>query len=437
MVSGGLAVAGTLETRSGGGVTVGNGGSLSVGLLRDLNGFVQVDHGTLSTTGADVPYGVIVQDGGVWNAGSIVAQEGDVLLQTGSTDHGGTLDVTGSLEIGLLSATGGSVARAGMLVLDLGGEVTLDGASAVAVGGAATVAGAVAIGAGGTLSAQSQTSIVGNVVDNGVLAVFDFAAPGNLQVQGTLTGDGLVSVGQSSLEVSAAAGFAGTISLDAAILTLDSGGAPHALLQMASGGTVDLRGQAVPAQLGYNGASGLLTVGATTLDVGQGLAAVDFAAVTDNAGGTLVTQTSTVPCYAAGTRIATEAGEVPVETLRPGDRVRTAAGRLAPVVWVGRTRIDLRRHPAPRAAAPVRIEAGALADGLPRRDLLVSPDHALAVAGQLIPARLLANGASIASVPELAGHHVRACRAGPPRPDAGRGSGGGELPGHRQPRRVR
>jgi hypothetical protein len=170
---------------------------------------------------------------------------------------------------------------------------------------------------------------------------------------------------------------------------------------MASGGTIDLRAQPVPAHLAYNGASGLLTVGATTLDVGQGLGAADFAATTDNAGGTLLTQTGTVPCYAAGTRIATAAGEIPVEALRPGALVRTAAGRLAPVVWVGRTRIDLHRHPAPRTAAPIRIEAGALAEGLPRRDLLVSPDHALAVAGHLVPARLLANGASIASVADL------------------------------------
>jgi len=163
---------------------------------------------------------------------------------------------------------------------------------------------------------------------------------------------------------------------------------------------VDLIGQAVPSQLGYNGATGRLTVGTTTLDVGQGLAAVDFSAGTDNQGGTLVTQVSSVPCYAAGTMIAAQWAEVPVESLRPGDLVRTAGGRLAPVVWVGRTRIDLRRHPAPRTAAPIRIEAGALAPGLPRRDLLVSPDHALAVGAALVPARLLANGASIRSEPE-------------------------------------
>ncbi len=44
---------------------------------------------------------------------------------------------------------------------------------------------------------------------------------------------------------------------------------------------------------------------------------------------------------------------------------------------------------------PVRIAAHAFADGLPHRDLLVSPEHALFVDGVLIPAHRLLNHSSV------------------------------------------
>jgi len=45
--------------------------------------------------------------------------------------------------------------------------------------------------------------------------------------------------------------------------------------------------------------------------------------------------------------------------------------------------------------APIRIEHDAIADGMPRRDLVVSPDHAIFVGGKLIGARQLVNGTTI------------------------------------------
>ena len=58
-------------------------------------------------------------------------------------------------------------------------------------------------------------------------------------------------------------------------------------------------------------------------------------------------------------------------------------------------RIDLAGHPRPETVAPIRIERDAFADGMPHRDLLVSPDHAIFVDGKLICARQLVNGATI------------------------------------------
>ena len=116
-------------------------------------------------------------------------------------------------------------------------------------------------------------------------------------------------------------------------------------------------------------------------------------AVAGSAGETLLTLTA--PCFAEGTRIATPDGAVAVEALRPGDLVRTASGGTRPVVWVGRRRLDLVRHPAPRQVQPIRILPGAFGPGVPARPLALSPEHAVAIDGHLVPVRLLVNGGSI------------------------------------------
>lgn len=103
----------------------------------------------------------------------------------------------------------------------------------------------------------------------------------------------------------------------------------------------------------------------------------------------------TAPCFAAGTLIRTTRGEVAVEALREGDVVVLAEGGLAPVRWVGRRGVDLVRHHWPDRVRPILVRAGALAEGVPARDLRLSPEHALALDGVLVPAGLLANGRSI------------------------------------------
>jgi T5SS/PEP-CTERM-associated repeat protein len=99
-------------------------------------------------------------------------------------------------------------------------------------------------------------------------------------------------------------------------------------------------------------------------------------------------------CFCGGTLIRTEYGEVAVETLAIGDRVMTASGELRRVEWIGRRKIAA-RFVDPLTVWPVRITAGALAEGMPSRDLLVSPDHAILVDDVLIQAGALVNGNSI------------------------------------------
>jgi hypothetical protein len=102
------------------------------------------------------------------------------------------------------------------------------------------------------------------------------------------------------------------------------------------------------------------------------------------------------PCFCIGTRILTAGGTLRrVEELQTGDQVKLFSGAAATVVWVGRRTLDLRGHPRPEAVQPVLFAAGALGPGLPCRDLIVSPDHAIYLDGHLIPAKALLNGFSI------------------------------------------
>lgn len=80
--------------------------------------------------------------------------------------------------------------------------------------------------------------------------------------------------------------------------------------------------------------------------------------------------TNFVPCFVAGTRLATPEGWRPIETLAVGDLVMTQDHGMRPIRWIGSTTC-----PAEGAFAPIRIRKGALGQGLPSRDLLVSPQH--------------------------------------------------------------
>ncbi|WP_426954449.1 Hint domain-containing protein [Muricoccus radiodurans] len=116
----------------------------------------------------------------------------------------------------------------------------------------------------------------------------------------------------------------------------------------------------------------------------------------ENGGSLTTAQTSTVTvvCFMAGTLISTTKGDIAVEALCPGDAVLLADGRTLPVRWIGQQTVSKvfahRLH-----SRPVRIRAGALGGGLPRRDLLVSPGHAMVIDGVLVEAGALVNGTSI------------------------------------------
>jgi hypothetical protein len=102
-----------------------------------------------------------------------------------------------------------------------------------------------------------------------------------------------------------------------------------------------------------------------------------------------------VPCYCAGTLILTGRGEVPVEDLTTADAVVTGAGALRPIRWIGRRSYGGRFVTGREDILPVCIKAGALDADVPKRDLWISPHHAMYLEGVLIEARDLVNGVSI------------------------------------------
>jgi len=333
-------------------------------------------------TGAS-PFGIHLADGGTLaNAGTISAGVAgvDVNNAAGTVSNAGTIIGTGNWGVYL---DAGSVSNTGMIkgnLLGVYGE-----SQAVTVVNAGTITGktdAVLLknAAGDRVVAAAGAVFIGAVNVSGVGSTLEFAGAG-----GTVASIGGQFMAFHTLAFDP--GSAWTISGSTMGL-----GASLSINGFGAGDAIDLTGFAATAEIFASNALTLSNGGVfETLDIAGGFSSASFVLESDHAGGTVID----VTCFCAGTRILTPAGERLVEVLRPGDLVITAAAKTRPIMWVGRERIDILRHPEPELVRPICIRAGALGGGVPERDLRVSPHHGVLVGGERVEAVSLVDGGGV------------------------------------------
>jgi T5SS/PEP-CTERM-associated repeat protein len=396
---------------------------------------------------ADSAGSATVETDGVWNIGTAGTGTLDVGVAGNGTltvQSGGTLDLlgSGSFEIGQDTGGDGTVTVTdGLLVA---GSITVGGAGtgSLTVGSVGTVeATGVTVGSGSTINLsggvldplipvgvngsgviQGYGTLEGNVSLNATSAEI-IANGGTLEITGSVTGNGTLELADGSssilkLDGSVAAGnlvtflgAAGTLQLTGASSTISGGllngfAAPIAGLNVGASNAVptndiDLSKLAIGTINSATLSGSTLTVkdtgGSFNLTLASAPAAGAFVDWKSDGGSGTDIFLSNAPCYCRGTLILTELGERAVEDLQIGDRLATRAG-LRPIKWVGRRSYDPRFIRGQKSVLPVVISAGALAHGVPARDLWVSPEHALYLDGVLVPARLLINGMTITQV---------------------------------------
>jgi hypothetical protein len=432
-----------LVTQTGGTVNV--TGSFNIG-NQGGNGTYELENGTLNLLGG-------LYDAGR-NAGSNPAGSGTIDVSGGVFDiQAGSLILgnfypnseTNGQGSGLMVQTGGTVLVEGssaIYMASLGnGEYDLDGGT-LEVGGTGLAnhyqggsgTGSFHMG-GGTLAVTGSnlTTDVNVVLDAGTESTLSLGAlnasfsgaitgAGNLDISGTgtasfstLSGTGTLTIENgTTLSVAGAVGSGETVAFNGAAGTLalnTPSGFAGTITGFGTGDKIALSGIAFDASgtATYDADTHLLTVvenGKTYTEHLAGNYTGDFFNLAgDGHGDTIVTmssgggdQGSGTPCYCRGTLILTDRGEIAVEGLRIGDRLITLSGKARPIRWIGRRSYNGRFAAGNRKVLPIRIAQNALADNVPKRDLWVSPLHAVYLDGVLIPACHLVNGTSIVQV---------------------------------------
>lgn len=110
-------------------------------------------------------------------------------------------------------------------------------------------------------------------------------------------------------------------------------------------------------------------------------------------------QSFSLACFLPGSMIETSAGDIAVEMLRRGDHLIAyvdGSPITRSIVWTGYQHVTVQPGlPDDEAGYPVRILKDAISDGVPYKDMLITPEHRLFFGAAFIPVRMLVNGRSI------------------------------------------
>jgi O-antigen biosynthesis protein len=343
-----------------------------------------------------------VSDGAVVNAGTQNIVLGNQSSGTGFADVGGgnALLEGGNLLIG-------SGASHGTLEIDTGGTVDVVSAS-VGQHGSLIMGGGLLDPIALTLNRGGAISGFGTLEANLDNASTVTASGGTLEVTGTVNGTGAMTIVAGAALVLPSLVGAGQIIdfvANTGVLQLGTIGFNGTIDGIQSGDTIILNGvtDATSANLL---AGNTLQIASTSLgDIDLQLNPTqdfhgDYFHVTTVGSNAVVTE-NTTPCYLAGTRILTDRGEVLVELLRIGDRVVTLDGSAKSIKWIGRRSYSGAIPTGQRDVIPILIRRGALGGDLPKRDLIVSPLHAMHCDGVLVPAEHLVNGVTVLRAPDI------------------------------------
>ena len=233
------------------GIRVGDGSSAGAGytatidnVLAGSDGIAKTDAGTLVLTADNVFSGGVAIDGGalsvsrdanLGDAGNALTLDGGLLQVTGTAFTGTTRDIVfGSNGGGFDIADAGNVFTV-QQQLDGSGAFVKAGAGTLVLGADNTFSGDTTIGAGTLQLGTGGTtgSIVGNVVDNGVLAV---DRSDDVTFAGVVSGTGaLHQLGAGTLVLTAGNSFSGGTVIGSGTLQLGDGGTSG----MITGNVVD------------------------------------------------------------------------------------------------------------------------------------------------------------------------------------------------------
>jgi hypothetical protein len=320
----------------------------------------------------------IISGGGIEGYGPVsIVNAGQILGFTQSNKYGAiTLHDGGSvtnLATGSISPAGGTAY--GIKIVGGAGTVTnagyINGGGGDAVSLTATYGGVVIVDPGARFHG----------VVNGGAAAKSTLELGSGSAKGTLTGFNSEYINFGTLTFAPSAQW---------LFETNTANIPGVINGFVQGDTIDITAFVATSITTLSGNKGVvLNSGGAHETIAFGGAISNFEYSTGSFGTDLTTI-----CFCVDTKIGTPDGEVPVQTLQPGDMVLTAHNGPRKVIWVGTGKVLATRGKR-GVATPVIVRKGALADNLPHQDLHVTKAHSLYIDDVLIPVEFLVNHRTI------------------------------------------